>query len=518
MCLNCSAFTQSNWAVMRITLSTDSQSLPRGLASSFSIRDLFIFLFVFFAYVLSARFELSLIHSQPAAGVIWAPAGISLAAVLLRGHRIASIIFLAALFVELTSSVPLLGALTIAAGNTAESLLGAYLVNRFAGGEKAFSSPTAVLRFSLLVGALATLVSSIVGTIVLCGPGGPAQGAMLPTFAAWWAGHALGVLVLAPFLILLLNGAHQPLHFTELAEMAALLIGLSIVSVISFGPAGVFTDRVDTPLFLCVPFLVWVGIRFCPLEASGACLVLCGFATWGSLHGYGPFNNTTAMPLSLAAYLCVAATMTLTGAATVTQQREISEQLLENIFQLEQSKDLEISRLTSELDFLRDELIRRVHARSSLELEGHLSELDRNSNEVLWFLEAETETILYVSPSYETVWGRSREELVDDDHAWVDAVIPEDRANALLFVGQDFPGDCMEATYRIRRPDGALRWIFDRGFVIRDPSGRPLRYLGLASDITDLVQRGEVIPAHLEQKCATPLRQGASGLTIRRKQ
>jgi PAS domain S-box-containing protein len=322
-------------------------------------------------------------------------------------------------------------------------------------------------------------------------------------------GHALGVLVLTPFLVLLLNGKHQPLHLSELIEVSVLLVGLSVISVISFGPAGVFTDRVDTPLFLCVPFLVWAGIRFCPLEAAGACIVLCGFATWGSMHGYGPFNNTTAMPLSLAAYICVATTMTLTGAATVASQREVSEKLLETLYRLEKTKDTEIARLTSELDSLRDELIRRVHARSHSELSRQVSESPRKGSEVIWFLEAETENILYVSPTYETVWGRPRADLGSDAHAWLDAVIPEDREYAIQFVGQEFPGDRVETAYRIQRPDGSIRWIFDRGFVIRDPAGRPIRYLGLASDITELVQQGEFVPAQLEHRSPNPPSRGS---------
>jgi PAS domain S-box-containing protein len=406
--------------------------------------------------------------------------------------------------VELLSAVPLPGALTIAAGNTAEALLGGYLVNRFAGGANAFSRPAYVLRFSVLAGALATLVSALVGTSAVWGPAGHSRPESLTIFAAWWAGHALGVLVLTPFLILLLDGKHQPLHLSELIEVSTLLVGLSVVSVISFGPAGVFTDRVDTPLFLCVPFLVWAAIRFCPLEASGACIVLCGFATWGSLHGYGPFITTTAMPLSLAAYLCVAATMTLTGAATVASQREMSEKLLETVYRLETTKDAEITRITSELDFLRDELIRRVHAKSRSERNRQITQQPREGSEVIWFLEAETENILYVSPSYETVWGRSREDLGHDAHAWLDAVIPEDREFAIQFVGQDFPGDRTETTYRIRRPDGSIRWIFDRGFVIRDPAGHVVRYLGLASDVTELVQLGEFVPAQLEHRSPNP--------------
>jgi len=469
-------------------------------AASFSSRDLGLFLLVFVSYVFCARFELRLIHSQTSMGVIWLPAGIALAAFLLRGRRMLPVIYLASLSVELISSVPLLGALTIAAGNTAEVFLAGYLVNRFAGGAKAFSRPADVLRFSVLAGALATLISAIVGTSVVTSPAGLDRPEALTIFAAWWAGHALGVLVLTPFLVLLLNGKHQPLHLTELLEVSALLIGLSVVSVISFGPAGVFSDRVDTPLFLCVPFLVWAGIRFCPLEAAGACLVLCGFATWGSLHGYGPFITVTAMPLSLAAYLCVATTMTLTGASTVANQREISEKLLETLYRLETTKDAEIARLSADVDFLHDELIRRVHARSHSEANAQITQQPRESSEVIWFLEAETENILYVSPAYEAVWGRSREDLGHDAHDWLDAVIPEDREFAIQFVGQDFPGDRVETTYRVQRPDGSIRWIFDRGFVIRDPAGRPVRYLGLASDITELVQLGEFIPARLEHR------------------
>src|SRR6266852_358523 len=497
---------RSNWVDMRAFSSSDSSSLPgEPIESSFG-RNLGIAALVIVAFVVSARFELRLIHSQTSMGMIWLPAGVSMAAILLRGRRIVPAIFLASLCVELISSQPLLSGLTIAAGNTAEALLGGYLVNRFAGGTTAFSRPADVLRFSVLAGALATLVSATVGTSVVAWAGRPEP---LTIFAAWWAGHALGVLVLTPFLILLLNGKHQPLHLSELIEVSALLVGLSVVSVISFGPAGVFTDRVDTPLFLCVPFLVWAGIRFCPLEAAGACIVLCGFATWGSLHGYGPFNNTTAMPLSLAAYLCVATTMTLTGAATVANQREVSEKLLETLYRLEKTKDTEITRLTSEMDFLRDELIRRVHAKSRSELSRQVSDSPRTGSEVIWFLEAETENILYVSPAYETVWGRPRADLGQDAHAWLDAVIPEDREYAIQFVGQEFPGDRVETAYRVQRLDGSIRWIFDRGFVIRDPAGRPIRYLGLASDITELVQQGEFVPAQLEHRSSNPPSRGS---------
>ena len=506
--------TGQHWVNMSAVSSPGPLSAESETKLSLTSRDIWIFLCVFVSYFVAARIDLKLIYLQNGEGIIWVPAGIALAAILLKGNRIVPVILLASFLVEFSSGQSALQALGIALGNASECLLGGYLVNRFAGGAKAFSTPSNVLKFSILGGALATLVSATVGTTVLYAPLAATRAEVLGTLAAWWAGHALGVLVVAPFLVLLLQGSHHPLHLNELAEMVVLLVGLSVVCVISFGPAGVFSDRVDTPLFLCVPFLVWVGIRFCPLEAAGTCLVLCGFATWGSLHGYGPFSSATAMPLSLVAYICVATTMTLIGTATVAHQRNLSEQLLENLYRVEQSKDLEISRLSSELEFFRDELIRRVHAKSQLDLDRQFSASQSNANEVLWFLEAESENILYVSPTYENVWGRSREDLRRDVHSWLDAVLPEDRDAAILFVGQDFPGDRVETTYRIRRPDGSIRWIFDRGFVIRDPTGRVMRYLGLASDITEMVKDGQVIPMQLEQSSPTSHRRAAAGTQI----
>jgi len=514
---------------MHISALTNSSSTHAQPGNWLTGRYFTILLAIFLAYAIAGRANLYLITLRPPAGSIWAPAGLALAAILLYGRRMVPAIFLGTFVVALTaSSLPWLTSLAIAFGNSVEVLLASYLIERFAGGLNAFSRPADFLRFCALAGGLATSISAAIGAAVLYGTPAGHHAGQLGTFVAWWAGDALGMLSVTPFLVLLLNRTHQPLHLRELAEIVALLTGLSVVCAICFGPPSTYFEPGNTPLLLCVPFLVWVAIRFCPLEAAGACLVLCGFATWGSLHEYGPFTGSTTLPL--AAYLCMTTAMTLTGAATVASQRENSEQLLEKFYEMQQSKDFEISRLASEVEFFRDELTRRVHARSRAATtllstqagisDSHLAAPDSNltENDVLWFLEAETENIIYVSPSYESVWGRSIEDLRRDPHAWLDAVLPEDREYAIPFVGQDFPGDRQETTYRVRRPDGSIRWIFDRGFVIREPSGRPVRYLGLASDITRQVLQGEIVPIQLEHRPPLPLPEGSASNQTRRKQ
>jgi PAS domain S-box-containing protein len=507
---------------MHTTGSLDSSNLQQRPRNWFSGRDLTVFFLIVLAYVVAGRFNIYLIHMRPPASSLWAPAGIALAAVLLNGRRFAPAVFLGSFLLTYTTFPGVfVQSVCIALGNLGEVLVGAYLVEKYAGGCKAFSRPADYLRFCLL-GGLATAVSAVVGAAVLSHSTFYGIFNFSSTLIAWWAGDALAVMVVTPFLVLLLDGTHQPLHLREFAEVFALLTGLSIVCVLAFGPTSLSTKSPSTAALLCMPFLVWVALRFCQLEAAGTCMVLCGFATWGSLHGFGPFADAS-LPIPLAAYLCLATAMTLTVAAAVANQREISEQLLENFYRLEQNKDFEISRLTSELELFRDELTRRVHARScppppARELQRPATEANPNAHDAIWFLDAETENVLYVSPSFEAISGRSNAALRSDPHAWLDAVHPEDREFAMLFVGREYPGDKLETTYRVLRPDGSIRWIFDRGFVIRDLSGKAVRFLGVASDITEQVQQGEVVPLQLGYRPTVDLREGEAGTQIRRKQ
>jgi PAS domain S-box-containing protein len=96
--------------------------------------------------------------------------------------------------------------------------------------------------------------------------------------------------------------------------------------------------------------------------------------------------------------------------------------------------------------------------------------------------------VVYVSPAYETVWGRPCQSLYTDPHSWLDAVHPEDHERALTFFDQETLDSRYEAEYRIVRPDGSVRCIWDRGFIVRDERGKISRIAGLASDITERKQ------------------------------
>ena len=106
--------------------------------------------------------------------------------------------------------------------------------------------------------------------------------------------------------------------------------------------------------------------------------------------------------------------------------------------------------------------------------------------DVFWMTDLAKSRMLYVSPGYQEIWGRSCESLYASPGSWLDAIHPEDRERVRQAVmTQQVVGQYAEQ-YRIVRPDGSIRWIRDRAFPIRDASGTVYRIAGIAQDITEL--------------------------------
>ncbi len=112
-------------------------------------------------------------------------------------------------------------------------------------------------------------------------------------------------------------------------------------------------------------------------------------------------------------------------------------------------------------------------------------QLAEHIHEVFWLTDLEDNRVVYVSPMYETVWGRSAEELYESPRDWVDAIHPDDRPRVTESWERDAVHGRFDEIYRVRRPDGAVRWIHDRGFPIRNEAGEVYRLAGLAEDITE---------------------------------
>ena len=114
----------------------------------------------------------------------------------------------------------------------------------------------------------------------------------------------------------------------------------------------------------------------------------------------------------------------------------------------------------------------------------HFRQLMENVAVVFWVSDAARQELLYVSPGYQQLWGRSCESLYAQPSAWLETVHHDDRERVSAAAARIAAGD-YEVEYRIVRPDGSQRWVRERVCLVRDAAGLPQRLAGIADDITD---------------------------------
>ncbi|MEB3190499.1 MAG: PAS domain-containing protein [Snowella sp.] len=120
--------------------------------------------------------------------------------------------------------------------------------------------------------------------------------------------------------------------------------------------------------------------------------------------------------------------------------------------------------------------------------ENRFRQLAENIHQVFYLADVETSAILYISPSYETIWERDRQSLYDNPLSYQETIYSEDLEIGRQSYQESRLGKAIENEYRIVRPDGSLRWISDRNFPIRNQSGEIYRVCGIAEDITNRKQ------------------------------
>ena len=134
------------------------------------------------------------------------------------------------------------------------------------------------------------------------------------------------------------------------------------------------------------------------------------------------------------------------------------------------------------------------------EREERFRQIAENVREVFFVISAKTDEILYISPTYEKVWGRSCQSLYEDPQSWLFAIHPEDSFKAIATIETQFrTGDDFEEEYRIIRPDGSICWVRVRAFPVRDVMGKVDRFVGVAEDITNRHEAEEALRKSEEQ-------------------
>lgn len=134
--------------------------------------------------------------------------------------------------------------------------------------------------------------------------------------------------------------------------------------------------------------------------------------------------------------------------------------------------------------FFRDITIRKQAVQELQNSEEKFRQFAENIHGVFWMKSPSSDEMLYVSPAYEKVWGRTCASLYQSPMSWVEAIHPDDLERAHFIFAQQIRGEPVESEYRIRTPDGQEKWIRDQAFPIRDQAGQLIRIAGIAEEIT----------------------------------
>lgn len=126
----------------------------------------------------------------------------------------------------------------------------------------------------------------------------------------------------------------------------------------------------------------------------------------------------------------------------------------------------------------------------------YIKGLAKFSGDIFWIKSSDFKTQIYISPAYETIWGRSCDSLYADPKSWMDYVFPEDLERLHSTIEQcrkeNNPTKHYTVSYRIKKPDGKVFWIRERGSAIYDENNQLIGFGGVTQDVTSLIKNQKV--------------------------
>ena len=138
--------------------------------------------------------------------------------------------------------------------------------------------------------------------------------------------------------------------------------------------------------------------------------------------------------------------------------------------------------------------VQRQQTESALRSSEHKFDSILSSLEdVVWSVDPYTFDRFYINSAANKIYGRQVAEFYDNPHLWLEVVHPEDKDLASNFAQNIVETEGGEIEYRILRPNGEIRWIYDRARLIRDAHGTPIRLDGIVTDISDRKRREKIL-------------------------
>lgn len=428
------------------------------------------------AYILAGGFAQGLALIPGISITFWPPVGILIATLLLHLRSSWPWWIVASCLAELTCNAvwfhnPLPFALLYYAGNALEALTAAWLITQVSPGAFRLEAIEEVATFVVLGAGVAPMVSATVIAVT------DAWRGKHPFTIAWplvWLGDGTGVLVSTPLTVVAVQTWREwakipPLRLLETVILGVILLGVSTLAFNGYLPTA----------YMTLPPLLWIAVRFHLRGAATALGLLTVLTAIFTATGMGEFTGPPALQhdkiVMLQTFLGIAAISTLV-VATLSLQRH---QALRTLSIVNAALEARVEERTATLR----------------ESEERFRLAARATHDAIWDWDLATDVVTWGEGLATTFGHREPPPQGFTGAWWIAQIHPEDAGpvDAALKQALTSGADHVEVEYRLRRGDGTYAHVYDRGYILRDAVGAPVRLVGSIQDLTVRVQQAAAL-------------------------
>ena len=310
-----------------------TQAVRVALPSGGGAKAVWRSLWLVAAYWIAGRVSLLLADPQVLLSAVWLPSGIAMAATLRYGWAMLPAIYIADVLTGVSFGTPLQASIGIGVAAVVEAALGAHLLRR--GGH--FAREACGVRDVaglIAYGAVAApLAAGLIGTAACVAAGTLGAGDAGRAILLWWAGDAMGVLVVAPLVTFFVvrRLAHLPRRGDALVALAATAVAAAV-----FALADPRQPGAQALPYAVFPLAAWAAMTVSAPMVGLMNAAITTLAIVATALGRGPFAITGGRDdvLYVQGFVLVLTLMTLLmrGATNDRQQVEARARDVERRF------------------------------------------------------------------------------------------------------------------------------------------------------------------------------------------
>ncbi|WP_333600351.1 PAS domain-containing sensor histidine kinase [Flavobacterium sp.] len=107
------------------------------------------------------------------------------------------------------------------------------------------------------------------------------------------------------------------------------------------------------------------------------------------------------------------------------------------------------------------------------------------TSDTIWDWKIESDSFVW-NKGIQGVFGYKKEDVGKTSKWWFDRIHPEDslKMSVKLYSFLEQKTEKWQDEYRFKCADGTYKYVFDRGFLVKDKDGKPIRMIGAIQDVT----------------------------------